>query len=68
MTAATRGRRGAWLLDAYTGHAGSVTALLCDSVAAKLDHEMAELVPTRYLVLSRDEFRKRDDGGTLVSA
>ena len=37
----------AWLLHAFTGHAGAVTAFLCDSEATRSTHETAGFVPDR---------------------
>ena len=49
---------------AYTGHAESVAALLCDSVAAKLGHEMAGFVPMRNDLQLGPGFRFRLGGGS----
>ncbi len=48
------------LLDyAFTGHAGAVTAFLCDSEATRSTHEIAGFVPTR---------QPRPEGGRLSSS
>jgi hypothetical protein len=36
------------LLDAFTGHAGAVTAFLCDSEATRSTHEIAGFVPEHH--------------------
>ena len=35
-------------IDAFTGHAGAVTAFVCDSEATRSTHEIAGFVPKQH--------------------